>query len=61
MSQTPKAVRYLVMAATLLLFWTLGERWYHGGSPIEMPEVLMALILLNLAFQWEGIARMFKQ
>ena len=57
MSQAPKPARYLVLAAMLFLFFALGMQWLKGGSPGEMPEVLMALVLLNLAFHWEGLIR----
>ena len=61
MSQVSKPVRYLLLAAWLFLAVALGMRWFDGGSPGEMPKVLMAFVFLNLAFQWEGIARMVKQ
>ena len=61
MSQVSKPVRYLFLAAWLFLAVALGMRWFDGGSPAELPEMLMAFVFLNLAFQWEGIARMVKQ
>ena len=61
MSQASKPVRYLVLAAHLFLAFALGMQWIEGGSPGDMPEVLSAFVLLNLAFHWEGIVRMAKQ
>ena len=49
------------MAAWLFLAVALGMRWFEGGSPGEMPEVLSAFVLLSLAFQWEGIAELVKR
>ena len=61
MSQVSKPVRYLLLAAWLFLAVALGMRWFDGGSPGEMPEVLMAFVLLGLAFQWDAIAGLAKQ
>ena len=61
MSQISKPVRYLLLAAWLLLAVALEMRWFEGGSPGEMPEVLSAFVLLSLAFQWEGIAGLVKR
>ena len=61
MSQSSKPVRFLLVAVWLLLALALGVRWISGDSPGEMPEVLMAFVLLNLAFQWEGITRLVRQ
>ena len=55
MSQVSKPVRYLLLAAWLFLAVALGMRWFDGGSPGELPEVLMAFGFLNLAFHWDGI------
>jgi hypothetical protein len=61
MKHASKPVRYLLLAAWLILAFALGMRWLEGGSPGDMPEVLSAFVLLSLAFQWEGIARLVKQ
>ncbi len=61
MSNAPKPVRFLVLTALLFLFFELGEHWFSGKSMGEMSAVIMAAVLLNLAFQWEGIVRMVKQ
>lgn len=61
MSQVSKPVRYCLLATWFFLALALGMEWLEGGSPGNMPAVLMAVILLGLAFQWEGIARLVKQ
>ena len=61
MSKVSKPVRYLLLATWFFLALALGMEWLEGGSPGNMPEVLMAFVLLGLAFQWEGIVRLVKQ
>ena len=61
MSQISRPERFLLLAAWFFLAFALGMRWLEGGSPVDMPEVLSAFVLLNLAFQWEGMARLAKQ
>ena len=60
MSQVSRPVRYLLLAAWLFLAFALGLRWLEGGWPGDTPEVLTAFVLVSLAFQWEGIARLAK-
>ena len=61
MSHVSKPVRYLLLATWFFLALALGKKWLEGGSPGNLPAVLMAFVLLGLAFQWEGIARLVKQ
>ncbi len=61
MSQASKPVRYLLVAVWFFLAFALGMQWFKGGSLGDMPEVLSAFVLLNIALQWEGIVRLAKR
>ena len=53
MSQVSKPVRYLLLAAWLFLAVAFGMRWFDGGSPGELPEVLLAFTGTEL-WTWRG-------
>ncbi len=61
MTRLPKATRWLLAAAYLVLLIAIGLQRLDGELTGNWTTVLFSLSLFTLAFIWEGLARFAKK